>query len=205
MCLVLEPLVECISDCNNFGFRKYKGPKVAAGVVRGLLKTINSKYIKFSFSRQHGKRIKIVKYKEKWILDANIKGFFDNISYEYLLKNLFLSDVSLIFVKNWLMSSIIEEQTFSHTLSVTFQKNIILPVFANFIFNGLEDLVYESLYPISRSKSRCIVIKSANISYFFYLEIVCYVNDFIVFSRNKYILNELVLLKLEKFLVQRGL
>lgn len=100
MCLVLEPLVECSSDYNSFGFRKSKGPKIAVGVVRGIFKIINDEYLKYSFLRQQKKEIRIVKHEVKWVLNGDIESFFNNISHEYLLKNLFLSGVGLIFVKN---------------------------------------------------------------------------------------------------------
>ena len=61
--LVLEPLVEMNSDPNSYGFRKYRSAKIAIGAVRVHLN-----------SEQHKD--------DRAILDADIKGFFDNINHE---------------------------------------------------------------------------------------------------------------------------
>lgn len=59
--LVLEPIVELTSDRHSFGFRKYRGAKNAVASVRMHLKS---------------------GHENKWILDADIKSFFDEISHD---------------------------------------------------------------------------------------------------------------------------
>lgn len=61
--LVLEPLVEMTSDRHSYGFRKYRSGKMAIGAVRRQLGSTSEYY-------------------DKYVLDADIKGFFDNISHE---------------------------------------------------------------------------------------------------------------------------
>jgi len=61
--LVLEPLVEMSSDRHSYGFRKYRSGKMAIGAVRKQLGSTSEYY-------------------DKYVLDADIKGFFDNISHE---------------------------------------------------------------------------------------------------------------------------
>jgi len=61
--LVLEPLVEITSDLNSYGYRKLRSAKNAIGALRSELK-----------SNSH--------QENKYILDADIKGFFDNINHE---------------------------------------------------------------------------------------------------------------------------
>jgi hypothetical protein len=65
MSLVLEPLIEYTNNYNNFGFRKYRSPKMAVGVIRELLKTINYKYFKSLSLKQQKKRIKIITHEGK--------------------------------------------------------------------------------------------------------------------------------------------
>jgi RNA-directed DNA polymerase len=61
--LVLDPIVELNSDDNSYGFRKFRSAKNAIGALREQLKSDS--------------------YQErKYILDADIKGFFDNINHE---------------------------------------------------------------------------------------------------------------------------
>lgn len=59
--LVLEPLVESNSDTHSYGFRKHKSTKNALGYLRNHVKSGSP---------------------DKFILDADIKGFFDNISHD---------------------------------------------------------------------------------------------------------------------------
>ena len=59
--LVLEPLVESNSDTHSYGFRRHKSTKNAIGHLRNHLKSGGP---------------------DKYILDADIKGFFDNISHD---------------------------------------------------------------------------------------------------------------------------
>ena len=61
--LILEPVVETTSDPNSYGFRKFRSAKMAIGAVRRNLRSEPAHYDKFVF-------------------DADIKGFFDNISHE---------------------------------------------------------------------------------------------------------------------------
>jgi hypothetical protein len=76
--LVLEPLVESNSDTHSYGFRKYRSQKNALGYLRLLIKSGGP---------------------DKYILDADIKGFFDNISHEWLLKNIPLPERQKIILK----------------------------------------------------------------------------------------------------------
>ena len=61
--LVLEPLVEMNSDRHRYGFRKPRSTKMALGALRVNLRSAEGFY-------------------EKYALDADIKGLFDNISHE---------------------------------------------------------------------------------------------------------------------------
>jgi len=60
--LILEPLVEMTSDRHSYGFRKFRSAKMALGALRLNLRSNLQLY-------------------DKYVLDADIKGFFDNISH----------------------------------------------------------------------------------------------------------------------------
>ena len=60
---VVEPLVEMKSDRHSYGFRKFRSAKMALGSLRVNLKSAEESY-------------------DKYALDADIKGFFDNISHD---------------------------------------------------------------------------------------------------------------------------
>lgn len=179
ICLVLEPLVEFTSDSNSFGFRKHRNAKMAIGVLRELLKTLNKDYLTNSLFRQNEKRISLILHEDKWILDADIEGFFDKINHEYLLKNLFLPSCGIQLVKMLLISGISERRIFTMSNKGISQGSILSPVLVNFTLNGLENVVYKSVYPLTKSKFRCIQVKSTNVTYPFYLDIVRYADDFV--------------------------
>jgi retron-type reverse transcriptase len=83
--LVLYPLVELTSDPNNYGFRLYRDSKMAIAAVRSQLRTIDQdKNMKgilrrtkhFSEFRKSGLYLK--SNEQKFLLNANIQGFFKN-------------------------------------------------------------------------------------------------------------------------------
>lgn len=63
--LVLEPLVECISDFNSFGFRKYRSAKMAIGVLRELLKTLDKDYVRTLSFKQLEQGVPIILDEDK--------------------------------------------------------------------------------------------------------------------------------------------
>ena len=205
ICLILEPLVELTSDFNSFGFRKHRNAKMAIGILRELLKTLNKDYINKSSFRQNEKGVPLILHEDKWILDADIEGFFDSINHEYLLNNLYLPSCGILLVKKLLTSGIIEGQIFTLSYDGVPQGGILSPVLANFTLNGLENVVYQSLHSLTKSKSRRIQIKGTNVTYPSYLDIVRYADDFVILCRNKFILESLVIPEVNKFLKERGL
>ena len=64
--LALEPAVECASDPNSYGFRKGRSTHDAR---QQLFVSLSNKA------------------SAEWVLDADIKGFFDNINHEWLLNH----------------------------------------------------------------------------------------------------------------------
>lgn len=86
--LVLLPLVEMTSDPNSYGFRPYRDCKMAIAAVRNQLKTLDieksKKHIKKRHTIREGNSVGtfMKANQDKWILDADIKGFFDNINHK---------------------------------------------------------------------------------------------------------------------------
>lgn len=84
--LGLLPLVELTSDPNSYGFRPYRDCKMAIAAVRNQLKTVDISKARRALNRRHrgGNQSGnfLIPNQEKWILDVDIKGFFDNINHE---------------------------------------------------------------------------------------------------------------------------
>lgn len=113
--LVLEPLIEIHSDVNSYGFRKHRSAKNALGAVIVTLQT----------GRQY-----------KWVLDAEIKSFFDEISHSWLINNVHLPSSHKYILDKWLKAGALHltpsgEREYTETLAGTPQGSIISPILAN--------------------------------------------------------------------------
>ena len=75
----------------------------------------------------------------RWVLDADIKGAFDNISHEYLLNTIGRVPGREL-IKQWLKAGYVEEEVFHATTSGTPQGGVISPLLANIALDGLEKL-----------------------------------------------------------------
>lgn len=212
--LVLYPLVELTSDPNSYGFRTQRDCKLAIAALRTRLRTTNldiaRKALNARFNNYNpGQFLK--SNENKWILDADIKGFFDNISHDWLIKNLFLHPTLKSIVNKWLKAKILDAGTYTNPINGTPQGGIISPTLANFTLNGLEDTILKSIYPITKSieqrkpvrlRDNCpngIVRLKVGVS------VVRYADDFVVVARSKQILNQYVTPAITKFLMERGL
>jgi RNA-directed DNA polymerase len=185
--LVVEPLVEMSSDKHSYGFRKHRSAKNAIGILRSQFKTTE------------------LKTENKWVLDADIKGFFDNINHDWILANIPLNNKLKVILKDWLKSGHIDKGVFYMSESGTPQGGVISPCLANFTLNGLEDVTFSS---ITKSKERRFHVKHKDGTKFRYslnLFIVRYADDFVIIARSKHILIKYVLPKVNEFLMIRGL
>ncbi len=87
----------------------------------------------------------IAKQKVNWILDADIRGFFDNISHEWLLKFLEhrIADRRLLrLLKKWLRAGVSEEGKVVLTTTVEHapKRAVISPLFSNVFLHYVLDL-----------------------------------------------------------------
>ncbi|MGH9946211.1 MAG: reverse transcriptase domain-containing protein [Pyrinomonadaceae bacterium] len=74
------------------------------------------------------------KDRARWILEADIKGCFDNISHEWLLQNVPMNKAIL---RKWLKAGYLDKFVFNRTEEGTPQGGIISPVLANLVLNKL--------------------------------------------------------------------
>lgn len=209
--LVLYPLVELTSDPNSYGFRTHRDCKLAIAALRARLRTTNidiaRKALKTRFNNNNP-GLFLKSNENKWILDADIKGFFDNISHDWLIKNLFLHPTLKSIVNKWLKAKILDAGTYTNPINGTPQGGIISPTLANFTLNGLEDTILKSIYPITKSieqrkpvRLRDGRVVRLNVG----VSMVRYADDFVVVARSKQILNHYVTPAITKFLLERGL
>jgi RNA-directed DNA polymerase len=126
---------------------------------------------------------------KKWILDADIKGAFDNISHEYLLKTIGkVPGYNLI--KQWLKAGYVDENVFHETDAGTPQGGVISPLLANIALHGMENAI-----GVKYNNRGEIIGKRA---------VVRYADDFVCFCETKEDAEQVRQI-LVKWLKERGL
>ena len=83
------------------------------------------------------------KKRVNWILDADIKGFFDHVSHEWLLKFLghqVAGDRMLRLIEKWLKAGVSEEGEWPETTVGTPQGAVVSPLLANVHLHYVFDL-----------------------------------------------------------------
>jgi RNA-directed DNA polymerase len=126
--------------------------------------------------------LRLKKGRDTWVLDADIKGFFDNVAHESILSMIgTLPKRELI--KEWLKAGFIDSGVHNPTETGTPQGGVISPLLANIGLHGLEQF-----------------IKQTNPK----LGIIRYADDFIVTAKDKQSLEQ-VLTLIKQWLSSRGL
>ncbi|TAM20147.1 MAG: group II intron reverse transcriptase/maturase, partial [Rhodanobacter sp.] len=124
------------------------------------------------------------KHSPEWVLEGDIKGCFDNISHEWLMRHVPMDKRVLL---GWLKAGYVEGRTLFPTVAGTPQGGIISPTLANLVLDGMERLLKDSLP------------RRAKINF------VRYADDFIVTGVSKEILEARVKPLIVGFLAERGL
>lgn len=169
--LALEPAVECASDPNSYGFRKGRSTHDAR------------QQLFVSLSRQ---------VSAQWVLDADIKGFFDNINHKWLLNHVHMDRMML---QKWLKAGVLEAGQLQRTEDGTPQGGIISPTLANTTLNGLETELTQFLRNTLGTK----LAKRGKVN------VVRYADDFVVTGDSKELLETIVQPWIVEFLRERGL
>ncbi|WP_414590121.1 group II intron reverse transcriptase/maturase, partial [Scytonema sp. PCC 10023] len=128
-----------------------------------------------------------------WVLDADIKGCFDNISHDSLIK-IIGNFPGREIINQWLKAGYMEKGVFYDTTKGTPQGGIISPLLANIALHGMEAAIgvtYKS------GSSHTFVRESSPV-------LVRYADDFLVFCHSKENAIE-AQNKVNNFLGQRGL
>jgi group II intron reverse transcriptase/maturase len=127
--------------------------KIVQQAVRVVLECIYEEdFLGFSYGFRPGRgchraldalSVGIERRKVNWILDADIRGFFDNISHEWLLKFLEhrIADRRLLrLLKKWLRAGVSEDGKWSPSTVGTPQGAVISPLFSNVFLHYVLDL-----------------------------------------------------------------
>ena len=173
--LALEPVSETTADPNSYGFRPERATADA---------------------REQGFKVLANRHRAGWILEADIKGCFDNISHEWLLENVPLDRK---IVSEWLKAGVIYNEKFTDTVTGTPQGGIISPTLANLALDGLEKVLNQNFHYPQYSDSGEGKVKNPKVNF------IRYADDFIITGNSKELLEEKVKPLVESFLKERGL
>ncbi|ADO76363.1 group II intron reverse transcriptase/maturase [Halanaerobium praevalens] len=144
--------------------------RIAQAAVRGILEPIYEKeFCDCSLGFRKGKSQidainKIEEYKEqgyKWVLDADIKGFFDNINHELLIEFIRqkVTDGWVIeIIKSWLTMGVMKDGEYIPKEKGTPQGGVISPLLANIFLHEFDKIMVERGYKLVRFADDFVVM-----------------------------------------------
>ena len=159
--MALQPWAETAADRTSFGFRKGRSAQDACVYAFTCLSQKN---------------------RAEWIIEGDIHGCFDNISHEWLMKNIPLDKKIL---NQFLRSGFVHENTLFPTESGVPQGGLISPILANMTLDGLGTIL-ESTY------------KGRKVNY------IRYADDFLISADTRELAEEIIEI-VHPFLKERGL
>src|SRR5262249_2010825 len=127
--LALEPEWEAVFEPNSYGFRPGRSVQDAAVAV------------KYGLGAEGGGPGQPRHC--RWVLDADIKSFFDEIDHDAILSRV---PVFRGVIAGWLRAGAFTGEVFDPTETGTPQGGVISPLLANIALHGLEDLFHEWSY-----------------------------------------------------------
>jgi RNA-directed DNA polymerase len=167
--LTLDPIAETTGDPNSYGFRE--GRSTADAIGQCFL----------SLCRQTS---------AQWILEADIRSCFDQISHQWLLEHI---PINKAILAQWLKAGIIDRSTFQTTEAGTPQGSPISPVLANLTLDGLETRLQQALPKTTPAGTKAKV------------NLARFADDFVVTGSSKTFLESQVQPLIVRFLQERGL
>lgn len=111
-----EPFWESKFEGISYGFRPGRSPHDAIGKIYSIVRPNT---------------------KKKWVVDADIKGCFDNIAHKPLLKAIGNFPARKL-ISLWLKAGYVDKGIFHNTETGTPQGGVISPLLANIALHGME-------------------------------------------------------------------
>ncbi|MEM7590542.1 MAG: group II intron reverse transcriptase/maturase [Cyanobacteria bacterium P01_A01_bin.83] len=136
----LEPCWESQFEGISYGFRPGRSPHDAIGKIYQAVRPNK---------------------KKKWVVDADIKGCFDNINHEQLLSTIGNFPGRRL-IKEWLKAGYVDNNTFHPQKSGTPQGGIVSPLLANIALHGMESALKVKYDTYGRSKGKRIIVRYAD-------------------------------------------
>jgi RNA-directed DNA polymerase len=144
--MILEALYEGDFSETSYGFRKVRSCHMALGTLNNM----------------------IMEHPVNYVIDADIKGFFDNVNHDWMMECLKqrIADESLLrLIKRFLISGYVEEGKYYATDEGTPQGGVISPMLANIYLHYVLD-VWMTKVVTKRMRG--------------YVEMIRYADDFVI-------------------------
>jgi RNA-directed DNA polymerase len=164
--LALDPIAETLAEPYSYGFRSKRSTADAIERCFGILAR---------------------KYNPEWVLEADIKGCFDNISHKWLIENIPMDKHLLT---RWLKAGIMEKNRYYFTKAGTPQGGVLSPVIANMALDGISKMLEEQGVR-GRPKAK--------------VNLARYADDFVITGSTPELLEQEVKPLVNEFLKVRGL
>lgn len=173
------------------GISSYEDKLVEAVIAEILTSVYEPKFYDFSYGFRPNRSchmavrevIKDVQlYKTSWVVEADIKGFFDHVSHEWLIKMLEhdIADKKFIsIIEKFLEAGIMDNGIYSDTIEGTPQGNGASPMLANIFLHYILDNWFDVVVR-RHSNGECYIVRYAD-------DFICcfqYPNDAEWFVRN---------------------
>lgn len=161
----LEPFWEARFESISYGFRPGRSCHDAIGKIYLLARPNKLK---------------------KWVVDADIKGAFDNIDHDYLLDTIGKVPGREL-IKQWLKAGYVDNGVFQEAEAGTPQGGVISPLLANIALHGME----EALSVRKTLKDGRVITTDEGVKYSSQGQncgkraVVRYADDFVVFCESK--------------------
>jgi RNA-directed DNA polymerase len=165
--LALEPIAETTADPNSYGFR----PERATADAGAQCFIVLAK-----------------KASAQWVLEADIKACYDEISHAWMVANIHTDKVIL---QKWLKAGYVYQDELFPTEAGVPQGGIISPVAANMCLDGLEAMLAKKFPKAEQTGLK--------------MHMVRYADDFIITGNSKEWLENEVKPAVVEFLAERGL
>src|SRR5712692_10673699 len=165
--LALEPVAETTADPNSYGFRPERSTADAGEQCFIALARKTS---------------------AQWVLEADIKACYDEISHAWMVANI---PTDKVILQKWLKAGYVYQDELFPTDAGVPQGGIISPVAANMTLDGLEAMLAEKFPKAKRTGLK--------------MHMVRYADDFIITGNSKEWLEHEVKPAVVAFLAERGL
>ena len=155
--LAIEPEWEAKFEPNSYGFRPGRSCHDASQAI-----------------------FDSIRYKPKWVLDADISKCFDRIDHNVLLRKLNTTPTMARQIRAWLKSGVLDRGNWFPTNEGTPQGGVISPLLANIALHGLEEYIKQWAETWKGRKEN----NRSSIS------LIRYADDFVVLHKEKPIIQE---------------